>query len=894
MPKQNLSLISKATLSITALLLIAGLHQPVQAAPKEHWLPNRCSISAPPSDRAQALKPFLHVPSPDWAKQVIYMVQLDRFNDGEPERNDQGEREYDPSRESHYSGGDIRGVIEKIDYLKSLGVTTILLSPFIANKWVDPGYGEFSAYTGYHGYWPVSFVDMDAHYGSIEDLKTLSSRLHENGMSLLMDVVTNHTAHYYHYAGPYNPDDVTENFEMLEGQVPSAPTMAPFDQNDVRRPQDRASDIYHWTPSITNYFDPLQIEKYQLKLVNDLNTSNPVVRSALKEAYKCWIEEVGFDGIRIDAAKHVETDFWSDFLYAEDGLLEYARGLGKADFLTYGEIWNISPPFEKTAETSISEYMESGDQTGFRTAMGFPFFSSINKVINAYKPTDIMSFRLQAQMDVYPDPYVVVNFLNNHDVDRFLAGGDVARFSKALVILLTSPGLPLLYQGDEQGFLQRRRAMFAGGYLTDKDQFDENSQLYKIIKTLNGVRQSGGGVFTRGSFKSLNANSLGPGVLAFERRTDTHAAYVVVNTSSEFSTIVNALPTGLAPGSVLKPVYSVGLDKKGFVTSKTGSLTFSLPPDATVILLHGPESSEQRPASATTPGNAPAIVIDQDVSGKTLTADLRLTGRASVAGAQMNLILDGNADRVPIFYSDKNGKWSVTLPVQDMLVKPHAFELYLPEHEFATAPVSYFADRTPDHHRAVTDALGDDSGLTGSYRKPLHPAIENKMDIAEVQYRATETQMLLSIKMNQLTDEWSYPNGFENVSFQIFFDDGTIQWQSPDLPWIDAKAPEGFGWDLAHVVFGFRNEVYGNDKGEATQIEGVEPEITVAGKTINLRYDCSALPVNCSNPMKIYVTTWDRDQVGELRELQAEPDTWIFGRSDNARAKILDAVMVEP
>src|SRR5688572_2144859 len=118
---------------------------------------------------------LLHVPSPNWADQVIYFVMLDRFADGDPSNNDQGAGEFDPTVNSHYSGGDLQGVIDRLDYIQGLGATAVWITPPVANQWWDP-LAEFS---GYHGYWARNFKEVDAHYGDLETYQALSDALHE-------------------------------------------------------------------------------------------------------------------------------------------------------------------------------------------------------------------------------------------------------------------------------------------------------------------------------------------------------------------------------------------------------------------------------------------------------------------------------------------------------------------------------------------------------------------------------------------------------------------------------------------------------------------------------------------------------------------------------------------
>ncbi|MEO1220830.1 MAG: alpha-amylase family glycosyl hydrolase, partial [Pseudomonadota bacterium] len=829
---------------------------------------------------------WLHVPSPAWEKQIIYSVQLDRFNDGDPSRNELGQGEYDPERQDSYSGGDIRGLIDKLDYLQSLGVTTILLSPIIANKWRDPGLGEFVPYTGYHGYWPVGFRDLDAHLGGMEDLRRLSAEVHQRGMFLIMDAVINHTAHYYHYTGPYDPADVTKNFDTLEGQLPPKPLDPPFDQNDVRSSNDKAADIYNWTPPITDFNDPEQMERYQLELVNDLNTRNPQVREALKSAYSCWLKQIGFDGVRFDAAKHVEREFWADFLDGPNGLKEVAREVGRDDLLTYGEVWQISPPFDDNAEELIASFMTDDERSGVGTAMGYPLFSSINKVINVGKRTDILGYRLETQMRAYPDPFRIINFLDNHDTVRFSSQGDTDGYHQALAILLTVPGIPFLYQGSEQGLSETRQAMFAGGYLSEKSQFDTQSDVFNTVAALAQLRTTNGDLFASGSFKLLATNPVGPGIFAFERKAGDQTAFVLINTADK-PTLANNLPTGLAPGTRLRVAHASHFGSRDMTVGQNQSLTFVLPAKAIAILISNdadPELDLPQPLS---------IKIDAAPGGAPLTSDQLITGSVSVPGTPLKLILDSNYDAALPFNADENGAFRVMLPVNDMGGARHFFEVASADGSAASAPIAFVADRTAERAASIKDPLGDTDGLDGGLQKPLHPSIGEQMDIAGVEGQVAGNQLLVRLTMAEVTDEWSYPNGFENVAFHISIDDREVNSGQSPLPFINAAAPQGFDWDVTNVLHGFVNTSYRNRSGEAEELADGAPRIKVGKDTITLRYDCSGLGIDCAHPISIHISTWDRDLDGELRPLSTEAGLWEFGGGKAETPYILDQAQID-
>jgi len=137
----------------------------------------------------------LHVPSPDWREQIIYFVMVDRFNDGDATNNNQGVGEYDPRRNSHYSGGDLLGLVNKISYINNLGATAVWITPPVANQWWSPT----AQYSGYHGYWAENLMTVDKHYGSLSDMQNLSRRLHGQGMYLVQDIVVNHMGNFFAY-----------------------------------------------------------------------------------------------------------------------------------------------------------------------------------------------------------------------------------------------------------------------------------------------------------------------------------------------------------------------------------------------------------------------------------------------------------------------------------------------------------------------------------------------------------------------------------------------------------------------------------------------------------------------------------------------------------------------
>ena len=118
--------------------------------------------------------PDRHVASPDWRDQIIYFLMIDRFNDGDASNNNQGAGEYDPSSEKKFSGGDLVGVQQKLDYIAGLGATAVWTTPPVANQWWDPAQN----YGGYHGYWARDLQKVDEHFGDLASYQALATGLH--------------------------------------------------------------------------------------------------------------------------------------------------------------------------------------------------------------------------------------------------------------------------------------------------------------------------------------------------------------------------------------------------------------------------------------------------------------------------------------------------------------------------------------------------------------------------------------------------------------------------------------------------------------------------------------------------------------------------------------------
>ena len=830
---------------------------------------------------------LLHVPSPDWRDQVVYMALLDRFQDGDPTNNDHGFGEYDPTLPTHFSGGDLKGIIDRLDYLGNLGATAIWVSPVFANQWWSTPYQA----TGWHGYWPTHFLEIDPHFGTVEDYKRLSHELHCRGMYLLKDVIANHVGNFFIYDGEYDPSDTAKNFRLLEPDSHQpAPTQYPFNLIDRLNPEHAAADIYHWTPGIQDFADPHQEHYYSLGHVSDINTENPQVVAAFKEIYKHWIEAYGVDAFRMDTTSLVPFAFWNRFLRDEDGIYAHARRLGKEHFLTLGEATAVSEPYDDAGERRVAAYLEQDGKLGPNSMLGYPLYHGIRRGLAEGMEAAALAYRLSAFVETYRDPFVIPNFVDNHDTARFLSTAPPAALKQALAVVFTIPGIPIIYQGTEQGLVEARQAMFAGGYRNADGSFDEHSAYFRYLKRLTSLRHDLA-VLRRGSFKVLASESSGPGLLAYRRYHGDDVVIVLMNTA-DHGILVHRLDAGLQPQTRLRPLFGERWDGDA-VTDSDGRLSLSLPARGIAML----EPTDQV-VGETKPPPALGIAVDaESIEGAVFERDFELSGRVAEGGAPLRLIVNGNVDQGIDFIAGAEGRWRINVPVRDLGEEDNHLEIYSAQANELSPRIAYSTRVTdPQLSAAVEDPPDDARGPAGRYLIPQQPESGQQREILSVHARAAGRNLELTLTMAEITTPWLPPFGFDNVMVTTFFD-LPGQEGSTVLPLLDATAPDSMAWDLAHVARGWSSYTYraaGSTAERQGEKLGVSPEITADknARTITFFYRGALLGVDDWAGTRIYVTTWTSSAEGDYTDIRPEPSQWFFGGGEPGEPKILDDVML--
>lgn len=864
---------------------------PLGHRPRLPTLPRRCARSAwlptlAVSLLAGALGASIAQASPprDWRDEILYFALIDRFDDGEPGNNDQGAGEYNPTDARRYSGGDLAGLTRRLDYIRGLGATALWITPPVRHQWWDEAVG----YGGYHGYWAQHFMEVDPHFGTLDDYRALATGLHARDMRLVQDIVINHVGNYFRYPPGKVQPDLAADWRANAGAAPTArPTQWPFDQNDARDVQQRGLDIYHWTPPIQDYSDPVQLLEGQMADLDDLNTENPLVRRALRQSYGHWIREVGVDGFRVDTAFYVPPAYFRDFLFAEDpaapGVIEVARRAGKPDFLLFGEGFGIDRAFEDVQARRIESYARDEAGPLLPAMINFPLYGTSLDVFARGRPPAELKHRIESVLAVHADPHRMPSFVDNHDVDRFLAGGSEAGLKQALLALMTLPGIPVIYYGTEQGFTRMRGAMFASGWGSEgRDHFDTAHPLYRYLQRATALRH-GEYALRRGRPRVLAAEAAGPGLITWLMESDEGSALVALNTADAPS-VFGAIHIGLPPGTRLQPLFAIEGEASALQVGAQGRVDLTLPK-------RGGRVWRVLPAQSDAPSKDPSAPRPQlDPLEETPVSErLALSGRASPE-ADLQLVLDGEVERATRVQADAEGRFAVELDVRSLADPSLRHRLQLID--TATGLASDSAHFRVQPRWTVLaeseDPIGDDRGPEGRYRYPSDPGWGERglLDLTQARAEASGGSLRLQVRLRALSRDWNPANGFDRMALSLHIALPGADQGARDLPLLNTAMPEGLRWQRRLRLHGWSNALFSHEgadaKREGTSIGAAALAVDPATHTLTITLPARLLGERDSlRGAVLHLSTWDYD--GGYRALTPEGGNMRFGGGDGAR-----------
>jgi len=465
---------------------------------------------------------FLYTRDIEFRQETLYFLVVDRFNDGDPENSEGPNPElYDPENQDwgKYWGGDLQGIIDKLDYLKNLGVTALWLTPLF-----EQVEALFIGSAAVHGYWIKDFKRLNPRFIHKDDNPSLNKtqetkdtvfdklidELHKRNMKLVLDIVCNHS----------NPDFSGKKGELYDDGVKIA------DFNDDK------NNWYHHYGLVTNWEDEWQVQNCELSGLATFNENNIEYRNYIKSAIKQWLDR-GVDALRVDTVKHMPIWFWQEF---NGDIQTY-----KPDVFIFGE-WIYSSPL---SDRSVEFANDSG--------MSILDFGLAIAIRQALASGDSGGFHLV--QEVFDQDYrynsatELITFIDNHDMHRFQTlNSDPEILRLAIALIMTSRGIPCIYYGTEQ-YLHNDTNGNSDPYGNNDpynrpmmESWDTDTPLYRDIRLLSGLRRLNPAV----SMGSQWQKYLTPDVYCYVRRYRDSLLFVAMNRGEpvKLEAIETELPEG--------------------------------------------------------------------------------------------------------------------------------------------------------------------------------------------------------------------------------------------------------------------------------------------------------------------------------------------------------------
>jgi glycosidase len=518
--------------------------------------------------------------------EIIYFLLPDRFENAD-KSNDRGglkggrlQTGLDASDKGFFHGGDLKGVLKRLDYIQSLGATSVWIAPIFKNKPVQGPKGNESA--GYHGYWITDFTRPDPHFGSEADFKTLVDAVHARGMKFYMDIVVNHTADVikyrecdvcayrsradYPYVRKGGANGAAINDGFAGDSVQSAENFARLTRPDYAyTPYVPKREAHAKVPDWLN--DPIYYHNRgnstfagesstmgDFSGLDDLMTENPFVVRGMIEIYGTWIDKYRVDGFRIDTEQHVNPEFWQVFVPA---MLSRAAADGIPNFYIFGEVGMDGPDVAKAARHTVE------DKIPF--VLDYPFFQAVRQVLAGGAGTDALA-RLFSDDVLYANgaatALALPTFVSNHDQGRFgwfvrkeFPNASDAEVMKRVILahamMFTLRGVPVVYYGDEQGFpgtgddqaaredmfpsqvaLYNGEKLIGSNATTAVENFNPDHPIFRAIAELANLRSTHAAL-SRGRQIVRNYSDR-PGLFAVSRIDPANGSEIVIafNTST--------------------------------------------------------------------------------------------------------------------------------------------------------------------------------------------------------------------------------------------------------------------------------------------------------------------------------------------------------------------------
>lgn len=462
--------------------------------------------------KLETLKKETHIIEPS---DLVYLVFPDRFSNGDP-KNDAIKTMREPNcyRDSlgGRHGGDLQGIINKLDYMQDLGVSCVWVNPTLVND--QPAYS-------YHGYALTDHYLTDPRLGSNELYQKLGYELHKRSMKLMMDLVPNHIG--------------SKHWMMLDMPDKSFVNQWP----EFTRTNYRAT--IHIDPYASEYDKKRMVDGWFDHQMPDVNERTPWVATYLMQSYLWWINYASIDAFRIDTYSYNDYEFM-------DKCMAYIHK-EYPEFYATGEIWEQSSVMNMAYFTRNNGYKKSPVSSHLTSAKDFHLFWAIMEGLNQKPEWDkglAKIYYTLCQDGMYENPNLNLTFVDNHDLNRYFTEvkGDFEKWKIGMGLLMTLRGVPSIYYGTEILMTNpiprtsdgQIRQDFPGGWPKDSlDKFSAagrtalENQAFNFIKKLARLRKDND-AFNQGKLMQYTPEG---STYVFFRYTNDECFMIAVNRGNE-------------------------------------------------------------------------------------------------------------------------------------------------------------------------------------------------------------------------------------------------------------------------------------------------------------------------------------------------------------------------
>ncbi|HEV2828178.1 MAG TPA: alpha-amylase family glycosyl hydrolase [Pyrinomonadaceae bacterium] len=496
---------------------------------------------------------------------VIYLIMPDRFADGDQSNNapaDAPAAANDRKNPRAYHGGDLRGIINHLGYLKDLGVTALWLNPWYDNwNGVNTCDKPWCPNTYYHGYHAIDYYAVEDRFGDLATLRELIEKAHALGLKVIQDQVANHVGSRH----PWVSDPPLDNW---------------FHGTQAKHSLNRFQNSVLLSPHANSIEFRNTLDGWFSEDLPDMNQEEPeVARYEIQNAL-WWVGIAGIDGIRQDTIQYMPRKF--------------IRELSDALHRQYPKLWMVGEVFDHDA--AHTSFFIGGHQgwdgldTHLDSVFDFPLWNASLLAFTNKAPMRALRDRLKYDA-LYPDAARVTTFANNHDTKRFMSLDDATLEGAMMHVAFTLSvrGIPQLYCGEEIAMEGKddpdNRRDFPGGFPDDtRNAFQPNGRTRDETRMWQWTRDW---IRLRRDHSALRDGQLidlyyDDDAYVFARLNKSETVIIAMNRAKKEKQVsIPASALGLKDGTGLTPLIATA---SGSPVAK-GNATISVPPKSAVAYI---------------------------------------------------------------------------------------------------------------------------------------------------------------------------------------------------------------------------------------------------------------------------------------------------------------------